>query len=319
VRQSYLFKAHVRAIIVIALLVVPMCLGSRVQAATSALEIEHPIRSSLITRTPYVELNTDNNILEAKVNLDNQYSASGPPYGIPFDTTKLANWRHRLTVNASPGAHLRNTPDILASDFLTLAAAQPASFKVLNTRHHRPTPTPASTPTPPTSTPGAFPVVQAFGNPDVEAGKSSVTLIPPNGTFDSFWAQVYVVDPAGTVSPITVPSGCTNSVQDLNAVHTQNQGVFYCAPGASSYKFTFATAAYEQGMIIAVTGGKVLDNFSVNDANSGSTLNALPVANQRPEQTDHRLLGAGRWRVPVRTSEQYHLQHHQPRYGGELV
>jgi hypothetical protein len=131
---------------------------------------------------------------------------------------------------------------------------------------------------------GALPVVQAFGNPDIEAGKSSVTLIPPSGTFDSFWAQVYVVDPAGTVSSITVPSGCTNSVQDLNAAHTQNQGVFYCAPGASSYKFTFATAAYEQGTIIAVTGGKQLDNFSVNDADTGSTLNALAVSTSGPNR-----------------------------------
>jgi hypothetical protein len=309
VRQPYSFDIHVWLIIAIALFVVPTCLEPSAYANSSTLAIEHPAKNSVISGNTYIELVTDSNILAAKVYLDSRYLTAGPPYVIPFDTTKLTNGRHRLTVNAFSGSHLGHTSNILAPDFLILSAQQHATFKIQNTWHRgvhptptpspvptstpfplpsqstptptrtsTPLPTPASTPTPPTPTAGAFPVVQAFGNPDIEAGKSSVTLIPPSGTFDSFWAQVYVVDPAGTVSSITVPSGCTNSVQDLNAAHTQNQGVFYCAPGAPSYTFTFATAAYEQGTIIAVTGGKLLDNFSVNDAGSGSTLNALPVS-----------------------------------------
>ena len=54
---------------VVALLVVLVCLGSRVHAATSELEIEHPTRGSVISGTTYIELNTGSDILEARVYL----------------------------------------------------------------------------------------------------------------------------------------------------------------------------------------------------------------------------------------------------------
>ena len=68
-RQFYLFVARVRAVMVVALIVVLVCLGSRVHAATSELEIEHPTRGSVISGTTYIELNTGSDILEARVYL----------------------------------------------------------------------------------------------------------------------------------------------------------------------------------------------------------------------------------------------------------
>ena len=144
-RQSYPFEAHVRAMIVIALLVVPLCLGSVISADASELRIERPIIGSDISGNTYIEPTGGSKILEAKVYLDSRYVAAGPPYIIPLNTTQLTHGHHRLTVDAFSGPNLGRTSDILAPDFLILSATQHATFQVL-TQPVRPTPTPIPVP-----------------------------------------------------------------------------------------------------------------------------------------------------------------------------
>src|ERR1700730_11662999 len=119
-RQSYPFEAHVRAMIVIALLVVPLCLGSVISADASELRIERPIIGSNISGNAYIEPTGGSKILEAKVYLDSRYVAAGPPYIIPLNTTQLTHGHHRLTVDNFSGPNLGRTSDILDPDLLIL-------------------------------------------------------------------------------------------------------------------------------------------------------------------------------------------------------
>ena len=182
-RESYSFEAYLKAI-AISLFLVSLCFEPSAHASSSKLEIEHPAKNSIISGNTYIELTTGSNILEAKVYLDSRYLASGPPYIIPLDTTKLKNGIHRLTVNAFSRSPLGHNPDISAPDFLILSAQQHATFKVLNFRHrYHATPTPSPVPH---STPSPLPTIAPTPKP------TPTPLLTPA--------------PAPTLAPTSIPS-----------------------------------------------------------------------------------------------------------------
>ena len=131
-------------IAVFVLCVLFMALDPRAVAAgpKNEIRIVHPTKGAHISGKIHIQLAVGQNTKKVFVFIDDKYFASGPPYSIFWNSAKVSNGPHRITVAAATSR--------ISSNALFLASqSQTAQFFVHNKPTATPTPTHLSTPSPP--------------------------------------------------------------------------------------------------------------------------------------------------------------------------
>jgi hypothetical protein len=210
-----------------------MALDPRAVAAgpKNEIRIVHPTKGAHISGKIHIRLEVGQNIKKVFVFIDDKYFASGPPHSIFWNSAKVSNGPHRITVAAAKPR--------ISSNELFLASQSDTTDTTNFSVHNKPTATPTPTHLP---SPAPAPL----------GGITPPTLVNPQNP------RNYGADPTGTNDSTTAFQNALNAGDVLvPAGHFLITGHLY-----------FPTNRHMQCTLSNGTSG-VLQSFLVNTAMTG--------------------------------------------------
>ena len=302
-RRSCVFWARFATIPLVLLL----DLASQAQAIQPAIAITYPHEEyALVSKSTPIELKVTVPLRSVRVLIDDHYVASGPPYTMRWDTTKVRNGLHALTAEGVLDSRSRagDQPTIsrplevassarwvrVGNRHKSLATATPnPSTPTPVTTPDPPTPTPITTPDPPTATPSPSVSVSSLTLVDADNFQpiSQYNPISNGATINRATLPTQNVTIRANTSPATVGSVAFDMINS-GYLNTADTAPYYlCGSNPCSNLgvglYSLSATAYSGANKSGGAGGSTSISFSVVDPTP--TPISTPLANPAPNIT----------------------------------